>query len=329
MELIGYTCLYVPVELLSATGLRPYRLLHGEINLSKQAERLVRVDACPLIKSNLNYVINNKDKFRAMVGSTGCDMSRRMFDVLGEITDIPIFLINNPRADRPHIYYNEIDWLVKQLEHLSRKTFGNDLIGQEIEKWEMARKYFREIDKKRGANPSLIATADFHKAVTNYHQASLTVGSPDLHNPSEDKPRVYLIGSAISYESQPILQLLEKDLRIVGDYNCGLSRFLNIQINDKTINGIKDAYYNQPPCIFKRPNKRFFEFIRSELERLLCTGIVAWTLDYCDNYEYELQKIESAFNLPVLRIKSDFSFQNLSQLRTRISAFAEMLCSKP
>ena len=114
-------------------------------------------------------------------------------------------------------------------------------------------------------------------------------------------------------------------MRIVGDFNCGLSRFLNINITENNLSGIKSAYYNQPPCIFKRPNDKFYSFIEKQLNEFKCKGIVAWTLDYCDNYEFELKKIEGFFNLPVLRIRSDFSFQNLSQLRTRIKAFAEML----
>jgi len=327
MELIGYSCSYIPVEILAATELRPYRLLHGEVNLSKQGEKLVRVDACPMVKSNLSYIMNNQDKFRALVGSTGCDMSRRMFDVVSELTDIPVYVINNPRTDRVQIFNDEIDWLIKQLEHLSGKKFSDDLIAQETEKWENAREHLRQIDEKRGANPSLVSTTNFHKAVMNYYQGNIT-DKIEITEEISNKPRVYLLGSAITYESNQILKLLEKELRIVGDYNCGLSRFLNIRIGDKTLNGIKDVYYNQPSCIFKRPNNKFFEFIQNEIKKLDCIGIVAWTLDYCDIYEYELQKIETAFNLPVLRIKSDFSFQNLSQLRTRIGAFAEMLCSK-
>jgi benzoyl-CoA reductase/2-hydroxyglutaryl-CoA dehydratase subunit BcrC/BadD/HgdB len=327
MELIGYTCSYIPVEIVAATGLRPYRLLHGEVNLSKQGEKLVRIDACPMVKSNLSYIMNNQGKFSALVGSTGCDMSRRMFDVVKELAEIPVYVINNPRTDRPQIFNDEIDWLVKQLEHLSNRKFSDDLIAQEIEKWENARECLRKIDEKRGTKPSLVLTTDFHKAVANYYQGNIT-DKIEITEDESNKPRIYLLGSAITYESNQILKLLEKELRIVGDYNCGLSRSLNIRIGDKTLNGIKDAYYNQPPCIFKRPNNKFFEFIQNEIKKLDCIGIVAWTLDYCDIYEYEVQKIETAFNLPVLRIKSDFSFQNLSQMRTRIGAFAEMLCSK-
>lgn len=326
-KLIGYTCSYIPVELLSATGLRPYRLLHGDINLSKEGDKLVRVDACPLVKSNLAFILANTNKFAALVGSTGCDMSRRMFDVVSELTDIPVYILNNPRTDNPKMYSDEIDWLIKQLQNLSQIRFTGELIIEEITKWERMREELRIIDNKRSANPSLISTTDFHDAAINYYKGTFEESLSFCRNPSE-KPRVYLLGSAITYEANTILQLLENQLRVVGDFNCGLSRVLNISIEDMNIAGIKTAYYNQPPCVFRRPHRKFYDYIDKRINDLNCVGIVAWTLDYCDVYEFEIQRIEQQFDRPVLRIRSDFSFQNTSQLRTRVDAFAEMLCSK-
>lgn len=324
MALIGYIGSYVPVELIGALGYKPYRLLHGETNLCQQAEQLVRVDACPLVKSNLSYILNNPKKFKAIIGSTGCDMSRRMFDVLRDLTSPPVYLINEPRTEREDIFNDEIDWLVKQLEYFSGIKITEELLIKQIELWENQRNIYRVLDEQRGAFPSLISTTGFHKAIINYCQGNI-VNQIDLPEEKTDVPRIYFVGSAISYESNPILELLEKDLRIVGDFNCGLARSLNIHIKDKTLAGVKSAYYHQPPDILKRPNHKYYQHIKSELKRLKCTGIIAWTLDYCDNYEFELKKIESEFGLPVLRIRSDFSIQNLSQLKTRISAFAEML----
>jgi benzoyl-CoA reductase/2-hydroxyglutaryl-CoA dehydratase subunit BcrC/BadD/HgdB len=326
-DLIGYACSYIPVELLSATGLRPYRLLHGDINLSKAGEKVARVDACPLVKSNLARVLANKDRFAALVGSTGCDMSRRMFDIIAELTDIPVYVLHNPRTESSIMYNDEIDWLANQLENLSKTSFSDTLITGEIHKWESMREELRAVDRKRSANPSLVSTTDFHKATINYYKGTLE-GPTSFRGDPSDKPRVYLLGSAIAYEANQILQLLEKQLRIVGDFNCGLSRVLNISIKDKNVEGIKRAYYDQPPCAFKRPHRKFYDHIERRVNELNCIGIVAWTLDYCDVYEFEIQRIEKQFDRPVLRIRSDFSFQNTNQLRTRVNAFTEMLCSK-
>jgi benzoyl-CoA reductase/2-hydroxyglutaryl-CoA dehydratase subunit BcrC/BadD/HgdB len=334
MGLIGYTCSYTPAELLAATGFKPYRLLHGDVGLSAKGENSVRVDACSLVKLNIGYLIENQEKFVAIVGSTGCDMARRMFDVISELTDIPVYLFNNPRTDKPRIFYDEIDWLVGELENLSKKKFSPKVLETEIQRWEEARNRYRVYAQKRAQNPSLISTTNFQQVAMNYHKGDIELSEfPSCPFPTggggnrwvADKPRVYLLGSPFPYEAHQILELLELNLRIAGDFNCGISRFLNINIKEKNLNGIKDAYYNQPPCIFKRPNKQFYEFVGTQIKQLECKGIIAWTLDYCDIYEFELKRIERIFQLPVLRIRSNLSFQNLNQLKTRIGAFAEML----
>ena len=48
--------------------------------------------------------------------------------------------------------------------------------------------------------------------------------------------------------------------------------------------------------------------------------------DYCDAYEFELKKMENTFDLPLLRIRNDYSSQKTGQLKTRIAAFGEILC---
>ncbi|MEO0115428.1 MAG: 2-hydroxyacyl-CoA dehydratase family protein [candidate division WOR-3 bacterium] len=323
-NLIGYTCSYIPVELLAATGFRPYRLLHGEIRFVNEGEKLVRVDACPLVKANLGYLLANKDKFVCIVGTSGCDMTRRMFDVLTSLTDIPTYLLNNPRTDKPQIFYDEIDWLVRELEILSQRKFTDELLDNEIERWETARNYCRRLNQKRAANPSLISTADFAQVCISYHRGKIGFGF-NIAEKISLQPRVYLLGSPIPYEAQSVIELIEQNLRIVGDFNCGISRFLNIKIKEKDLTGIKEAYYYQTPCIYKRPNNQFYQQIESEIKELGCKGIIAWTLDYCDNYEFELKRSERIFGLPILRLRSDLSLQNTSQLKTRIDAFAEMI----
>jgi len=323
---IGYTCSYTPVEIVSATGFRPYRLLHGDIGRSSAGEQYVRIDSCPLVRSNIRYLVENKDDFVAIVGSTGCDMARRMFEVVAYETKLPTFLFNNPRTDNQLMFNDEIDWLVQELKRFSGRDLSDQALAQEIDRWEGARSVFRGLDAKRRSRPSMVSTTRLHQAAMSYHQ-----GEPDaareVPEETSDRPRIYLIGSPISYESNSILSRIEEQLHIVGDFNCGISRFANLKIDEPNLNGIKNAYYNQPPCIFKRPNNKFYEWISTEIRSLNCVGVVAWTLDYCDSFEFELNRIERAIGLPMLRLKSDFSVQNLGQLKTRIGAFAEMLRS--
>ncbi len=324
MALIGYTCSYVPVEILAATGHRPYRLLNADVRLAQAGEQHVRVDACPLVKSTLAYLSEHRSDFACVVGTSGCDMSRRMYDILAETTDLPVLLLDNPRTDRFAIYNDEIDWLIRELERILSLRITSEMIRREIVAWEDARTHFRTLDRKRMARPSSISTVEFHKAVMHYHKGEIDF-PPFVPEDVSDRPRVYLVGSTLPYEANPTLRLFEERLRIVGDFNCGVSRFLGVQVNEPTLADLKKAYFEQAPCILKRPNRRFYENVARAISSLDCRGIIAWTLDYCDPYEFELKRIETKLGLPVLRLRSDLSTQNLAPLRTRIEAFSEMI----
>lgn len=327
MKLIGYTCPSIPVEILSATGYQPYCLLHGDYGLMQQGTRYARIDACPLVRSTIAYVLDHKERFAALVGATGCDMSRRMFDVISEYADIPVFMMHVPRTDNPGIYFEELDWLAEELKRFSGKDIRAAL-AREIDTWSAVRTALREFDDRRAHVPSLMSTSRFHTLVRSYYTGEIG----DLlhgHIPEQisNQPRVYLIGSEISYESSGFLNLMESDVRIVGDFVCGLSTALNITVKEHGLDGIKQAYYNQAPCIYKRPNDRFYEHVVRETRKRACEGIIAYTLDYCDAYEFELHHMESTFGIPMLNVRTDYSFQKTGQLRTRIGAFKELLCS--
>ncbi len=325
--LIGYTCSYIPVELLALTGKRPYRLLHGSQNYIMQSESYVRIDACPLIKSNISFIINNQDKFAAIVGSTGCDMARRLFDVIGEFTNLPMLIIDNPRTDRFQIYSDEIDWLIDELSGKFKMNISDNELKTITSIWQNKRDLYRKFTEQQRADPSRVSSKDMFTLACKYHQGQIEEMQVLGENLS-DIPRVYLIGSAISYESSWFLELIEQYLRIVGDSVCGFSRFSEVQITEPGIDGLKHAYYNQHGCFNKKPNTKFYDGLATRIAAAAAQGIITFTLDYCDAYEFELGHIQKRFNLPMLRLRSDFSRQNISQLKVRIEAFAELLSDR-
>lgn len=324
-KLIGYTCSYIPAELLSATGYKPYRLLHGSYDLSIEGEKALRIDACPLIRSNLGFLMRNQEKFKAIIVSTGCDMSRRLSDVLLELTDIPVFVFNNPRTDNFRIYSDEINQLVVELEILGKRKLDRIVLKNEIERYETARLNLGKLDMKRWTSPSTLSTTTLHKILSNFHQGNIEDINYAINDEPSIKPRVFLLGSPVSYETNSLLAMIENKLRIVGDFNCGLSRFLDIQIKEKNLDGIKTAYFQQPPCIFKRPNDKFYQQVKEKIKLTRATGIVVWVAEFCDNYDFEIITMEDCFELPLLKLKSDYLLENIGQLNTRIEAFVEML----
>jgi benzoyl-CoA reductase/2-hydroxyglutaryl-CoA dehydratase subunit BcrC/BadD/HgdB len=294
----------------------------------QQGTQYARIDACPLVRANIAYVIDHAARFAALVGTTGCDMSRRMFDVISEHTDIRTFVMNVPRTDNPNMYSDEIDWLIQELTMFTGKDIITG-IPQEITTWEAARTRLRGFDEKRADTFPTISTSDFHAPAQSFYKGDIDkVLTSRVPEHECRKPRVFLLGSELSYESTALLNLMEEDVCIVGDDLCGLSRSVQVHITDKNIEGIKRAYFDQPPCIYRRPNHEFYHYISAELERRACQGVIGFTLDYCDAYEFEMRNMEQVLGMPLLRIRTDYAAEKTNQLKTRIAAFGEMLCSK-
>ncbi len=63
-------------------------------------------------------------------------------------------------------------------------------------------------------------------------------------------------------------------------------------------------------------------------EEFKIDGIIYHVLKGCVIYDFELIRVEKIMkgkNIPVLRIETDYSPEDIEQLRTRVEAFVEML----
>lgn len=323
MGLIGYTSPYIPVELIAATGRRPYYLMNANSQLSQQGEKYLRIDACPYIKSMVAYVIEHEQEFSALIGATGCDMMRRSFEVIQKHTSIPVYVLNVPRTDYYKLYSDEIDWLIKELEILFSIKLSSTMIKQEIEKWQNYRNEFQHLERMRAAVPSKLSSTTLYTRTLNYYRGSFKKINTISPEPSQ-KPRVYLISGEFVTGLGELLAHIENTVRIVGDCASGLSEFLLLNIKKNNLDGLKQAYFNQAH-IYRRPNQNYFTIIAQQLQELSCQAIIALTLDYCDSYEFEIKRMRSTFKLPLLHIKTDLSLQNISQIKTRLMAFGEIL----
>ncbi len=57
-------------------------------------------------------------------------------------------------------------------------------------------------------------------------------------------------------------------------------------------------------------------------------GVIYYTLSFCHTYNVEFKKVADALKergIPVLKIETDYSMEDVEQIRTRIEAFVESL----
>jgi benzoyl-CoA reductase/2-hydroxyglutaryl-CoA dehydratase subunit BcrC/BadD/HgdB len=90
---------------------------------------------------------------------------------------------------------------------------------------------------------------------------------------------------------------------------------------------IMDRYY-QVDCAIFTPNPQRLEHIQEMAAAYKADGVIHYGLQFCQPYLMESIPVEKALeekNIPTLCIETDYSMEDVGQLKTRIEAFVEQL----
>ena len=102
-------------------------------------------------------------------------------------------------------------------------------------------------------------------------------------------------------------------------------RFDRRRMGEDAFDELADAYFGHIPAIFRRPNRRFFEWLAAAPKRTPVRGVLFVAHAWCDLWRAELSRIRSACGLPVLSINLAGDGAVDGAWTTRIQAFLEML----
>ena len=149
------------------------------------------------------------------------------------------------------------------------------------------------------------------------------------------KPRVFIAGSPISFPNYKVSFLLEElGAQIVGDESCLSGRLLYDPVMPKDeseesmIRALAARYISACTCpVFDNvEDRRTALFEKVKLSK--AEGIIYHVLRGCTPYDFELpmiEKVAKECDIPVLRIETDFSSEDIEQVKIRFEAFVEMI----
>ena len=93
------------------------------------------------------------------------------------------------------------------------------------------------------------------------------------------------------------------------------------------LDAIADRYM-RIDCACFTPNTERLEHIVEMTRDLKADGVIHYGLSFCQPYAIEAFKVEKALKdagIPMLSIETDYSMEDVEQLKTRVEAFVEML----
>jgi benzoyl-CoA reductase/2-hydroxyglutaryl-CoA dehydratase subunit BcrC/BadD/HgdB len=118
---------------------------------------------------------------------------------------------------------------------------------------------------------------------------------------------------------------------VVGEESCvGERNFRdlldeNFSTVDEGLKKMADRYL-EIDCACFTPNDERLENIKSMTKKLRADGVIHYALQFCTPYMMEAYKVEKALGkIPFMRMETDYSMEDVGQLKTRVEAFLEMV----
>jgi len=120
---------------------------------------------------------------------------------------------------------------------------------------------------------------------------------------------------------------------IVGEESCVGERGTRNLVDGTAgeLDGLMDALvdrYLSIDCAIFTPNPTRYEHIVSMAEEYKADGVLLYGLQFCTPYAVEAASIESKLEdqgIATLKVETDYSQEDVGQLKTRIEAFIERI----
>jgi benzoyl-CoA reductase/2-hydroxyglutaryl-CoA dehydratase subunit BcrC/BadD/HgdB len=147
-------------------------------------------------------------------------------------------------------------------------------------------------------------------------------------------PRILISGSPMAIPNWKLHHILETaGAVVVCEESCTGTRHFSDLVNesngtvDDMLKAIADRYM-QIHCACFTPNNERLDDIARLAREYHVDGVIHYNLQFCHTYANEATKVDKALaesGIPLLRIETDYSDEDMGQLRTRVDAFLEMI----
>ena len=352
-KVIGFYCLYSPIEIAVAAGAIPVSLCGTKNDPIEAAEKVLPRNLCPLIKSSYGYAATDTcPYFRfsdLVVGETTCDGKKKMFELLAEFR--PIHILQLPQTQGSDgalsFWYNEVKKFKERIEKETGVQITDEKLSNAINLTNEERKAKKALMDLAKMKPSPISGIeiltilfktgffmDKRKGIGLMYdlieevQTRIDQGESPF---TPDTPRILLTGVPMGLGSEKVVRLIEKaGANVVCFENCSgyKSVFKTIDEEKEPLQAIAEKYL-ATPCSVMSPNLGRFELLTELIKGFSVDGVVDLTWQACHTYNIESFSIErfvsEKFGLPFLHLETDYSESDTEQLRVRIEAFLEML----
>ena len=350
-KVIGYYCTYVPVEIIHAAGMMPFRMRATGSTSTELGDVYTAYNTCTFCRHSLDQAMRGAYHFLdGLVALFSCDHVRRMYDVWKlEKFELPCnpfylqFLSVPVKADDA-----AVEWLAEELGRFRRSleehfevTISDEALGDSIRAYNEQRRLLRSLYELRKQDAPLVSGTEVLEMLigatsmpVEEYNALLRQALDELRSRegiTGYRARVLLGG--VDLEDPAYVKLIE-DLGglVVADFLCfGIRDFWDpVEEDVEPMTALAKRYIRNVSCprmIDHDGRQEFMEFLVSEYR---VDGVIIQRMKYCDLWGGEgamLQWDMRKNGTPCMVLEREYLMGSVGQTRTRVQAFLETIGS--
>ena len=353
-KVFGTFCVYVPDEIVFAADAIATGLCGGSQFWVPGGEKVLPTNTCPLIKASVGARIDRTCPFFRIadmyVGETTCDGKKKAWEILAE--DVPVHVMNLPqmkRAKDVQAWAEEIETFKNIVEEFTGNKVTADKLAESIKLINNKRKALERLYDLRknetlpisGCDALLISQIAFYDDPARFTQMTNKL-CDELEKRVADgvsvvpagTKRIMLTGTPLAIPNWKLHNIVETSgAAVVCEEMCTGTRYFE-KLVDESGTTLEEQYqalanrYMNINCACFTPNSGRIDDILRLAKEYKVDGIIDVHLKFCNLYDTEGYFVERAMKeagIPVLGIETDYTDSDAQQLRTRVSAFIEML----
>jgi benzoyl-CoA reductase/2-hydroxyglutaryl-CoA dehydratase subunit BcrC/BadD/HgdB len=354
-KVIGTYCTYVPEELVIAANGVMVGLCAGVDFATEAVEKYLPRNLCSLIKSTFGFKLGGicpyLEASDMIVGENTCDGKKKAWEVMSGLVknlyvmDLPQMKNENART----VLRSEYLKFKAALEKLTGNTITADSLKKAVTIVNAKRSAVYRLSALRANDPAPISGLDsllinqifFYEDPVRF-TSQINELCDELDGRIKSKtgvmpaktPRILMSGCPMAVPNWKVPSIIETTgAVIVGEESCVGERGTRNPVNGSgtSIESLIDSLverYLKIDCAIYTPNIERLDHIKEMVPKYKADGVILYGLQFCAPYTIEAMGIENALEqqgIPAIRIETDYSQEDVGQLKTRIAAFIERI----
>ena len=350
VPVVGVFCTYLPREIPNAMGAAVVGLCSVSDETIPDAEKDLPRNLCPLIKSSYGFAKTDKCPYfyfsDLVVGETTCDGKKKMYEMLAEFK--PVHVIELPNCQNEtgiQMYRQELIKFKELLEKKFEVTITEEAIRRQIHIRNQIQKALYRLQYVMANDPApeyglnivnTVYGSGFHMNVEGLADELNAVTDKIEKEYAEGKnigkrPRILVTGSPSGGAALKVVRAIENNGGVVVCFeNCsGMKPLSPVDEENPDVYDALARKYLNIGCSCMTPNPNRFDLLGRMIEEYKPDAVVEIVLQACHTYSVESLKVkrfvQDNYNLPYLKVETDYSTSDIGQINTRVSALIEML----